>query len=91
MRMAAKAILVAKPNSFNFEDRVLLLDIPAKVGRAHKDDKSDSGNAYFDCKVRKYSSAVQYTTLTLLRQGSYGLILDWTWFMAFVKSSKKFQ
>lgn len=36
---AARAILVSKVNSHAFEDRVLLLDVPAKVGRAHKDDQ----------------------------------------------------
>ena len=49
--MAAKAILVAKNNSFHFEDRVLELSSPVRIGRSHKDDKSDSGNAIFDCKV----------------------------------------
>ena len=37
--MSAKAILVAKLNSLQFEDRVLLLDVPAKIGRSHKDDQ----------------------------------------------------
>jgi len=27
------------------------LDVPAKVGRAHKEDKADASNGYFDCKV----------------------------------------
>ena len=37
--MSAKAILVGKLNSHPFEDRVLLLDIPVKIGRCHKDDQ----------------------------------------------------
>lgn len=37
--MAAKAILSAKPNSFPFEDRVIVLEVPAKIGRSHKDDQ----------------------------------------------------
>ena len=37
--MCAKAILVAKLNSLQFEDRVLLLDVPAKIGRSHKDEQ----------------------------------------------------
>ena len=51
--MAAKAILAPKPNSFQFEDRVLELGGGAavRVGRAHKEDKADSDNGYFDCKV----------------------------------------
>ena len=49
--MSARAFLTARPNSFVFEDRLLVLDQPAKVGRSHKDDRSDSGNCFFDCKV----------------------------------------
>ena len=51
--MAAKAILAPKPNSFQFEDRVLELGGGAavRIGRAHKEDKADSDNGYFDCKV----------------------------------------
>ena len=51
--MAAKVILAPKPNSFQFEDRVLELGGGAavRVGRAHKEDKADSDNGYFDCKV----------------------------------------
>ena len=37
--MSAKALLVGKLNSFPFEDRVLLLDVPVKIGRSHKDDQ----------------------------------------------------
>ena len=37
--MSAKAVLVAKINSNPFEDRVLLLDVPVKIGRSHKDDQ----------------------------------------------------
>ena len=49
--MSAKAILTARPNSFRFSDRVIDLDVPIKIGRAFKNEKSDSSNAYFDCKV----------------------------------------
>ena len=49
--MAARAFLTARPNSFTFEDRLLVLDSPAKVGRSHKEDRSESGNCFFDCKV----------------------------------------
>ena len=37
--MTARAIFTSKVNSHPFDDRVLLLDVPAKVGRAHKDDQ----------------------------------------------------
>ena len=50
-KMPAKAILTARPNSFKFSDRVIDLDVPIKIGRAFKNEKSDSSNAYFDCKV----------------------------------------
>lgn len=49
--MSARAFLTARPNSFAFEDRLLVLDAPIKVGRSHKEDRSDSGNCFFDCKV----------------------------------------
>ena len=42
--MTAKAILVPKSNSYQFEDRVLELNSPIRIGRSHKDDKPDSGN-----------------------------------------------
>ena len=37
--MTARVILVSKVNSHPFDDRVLLLDVPSKIGRAHKDDQ----------------------------------------------------
>ena len=49
--MSAKAILTARPNAFKFSDRVIDLEVPIKIGRAFKNEKSDSNNAYFDCKV----------------------------------------
>jgi len=49
--MTPRAFLTPKPNSFHFEDRLLELNSPAKIGRSHKDDRSESGNGYFDCKV----------------------------------------
>ena len=39
IKMSAKALFVAKLNSHPFEDRVLLLDIPVKIGRSHRDDQ----------------------------------------------------
>jgi hypothetical protein len=37
--MSAKVILSAKPLSQPFEDRSILLDVPAKIGRSHKEDQ----------------------------------------------------
>eukprot|EP00090_Calanus_glacialis_P001102 TRINITY_DN10775_c0_g1_i5.p1 TRINITY_DN10775_c0_g1~~TRINITY_DN10775_c0_g1_i5.p1 ORF type:complete len:650 (-),score=199.32 TRINITY_DN10775_c0_g1_i5:285-2234(-) len=56
--MSAKAILTARPNSFRFSDRVIDLDVPIKIGRAFKNEKSDSSNAYFDCKVLSKAHAL---------------------------------
>ena len=56
--MTAKAILVPKSNSYQFEDRVLELNSPIRIGRSHKDDKPDSGNGYFDCKVLSRNHAM---------------------------------
>jgi len=50
--------LTARPNSFKFSDRVIDLDIPIKIGRAFKNEKSDSNNAYFDCKVLSKAHAL---------------------------------
>ena len=51
--MSAKAILTPRPNSFKFIDRIIDLDIPTKIGRAFKNEKSDNSNGYFDCKVNQ--------------------------------------
>ena len=56
--MAAKAILAPKQNSFQFEDRLLELSSPVRIGRSHKEDKADSGNGFFDCKVLSRNHAM---------------------------------
>jgi len=56
--MSARAILSPKVNSLQFDDRVLLLDVPAKIGRSHKDDQADSSNGFFDCKVLSRAQAM---------------------------------
>ena len=38
-KMTARAILTSKVNSHPFDDRVVLLDVPVKIGRAHKDEQ----------------------------------------------------
>ena len=65
-KMTAKAILKARPGTFRFSDRVIDLEVktdttlknsmtnrqvPCKIGRAFKNDKSESTNGFFDCKV----------------------------------------
>jgi len=47
----ATVLITAKPNHHAFEDRAIVLDVPAKIGRSHKNDQPDSSNAFFDCKV----------------------------------------
>ena len=54
--MTARAIFTSKVNSHPFDDRVLLLDVPAKVGRAHKDDQV-SFFSYFILIPMPYPSA----------------------------------
>ena len=49
--MAAKAILTPKSSSSLFEDRCLTLTDSARIGRSHKEDRSDSSNGVFECKV----------------------------------------
>lgn len=38
-KMTARIILSCKVNSHPFDDRVLLLDVPVKIGRAHKEEQ----------------------------------------------------
>ena len=56
--MAAKAILTPKPSSSLFEDRCLQLSSSARIGRSHKEDRSDSGNGVFECKVLSRNHAL---------------------------------
>lgn len=48
---AAKAILICRPNSHQFQDRTLTLNQPVKVGRSVAKAKPTRNNAIFDCKV----------------------------------------
>ncbi|CAB4065716.1 unnamed protein product [Lepeophtheirus salmonis] len=48
----------SKLTSYPFEDRLLLLDIPAKLGRSHKEGIAASNNGYFDCKVLSRQHAI---------------------------------
>jgi len=56
--MSPKAILSARPGAFKFSDRVINLEVPCKIGRAFKNDKSESTNGYFDCKVLSKAHAL---------------------------------
>uniref|UniRef100_A0A0K2V9X4 Putative LOC100881837 [Megachile rotundata] n=1 Tax=Lepeophtheirus salmonis TaxID=72036 RepID=A0A0K2V9X4_LEPSM len=58
MSLSAKAVLTPKLTSYPFEDRLLLLDIPAKIGRSHKEGIAASNNGYFDCKVLSRQHAI---------------------------------
>lgn len=49
--MCAKAVLICRPNSHPFQDRILCLDQPVKVGRSVARAKAAVNNAIFDCKV----------------------------------------
>ena len=53
MGSSARAILTAKVNSHPFDDRVLLLDVPCKIGRAHKEDQvlEIVANIFRYCKI----------------------------------------
>lgn len=68
-KMSAKAILVPKINSFQFDDKILTLDVPAKIGRSHKDDRAESGNGFFDSKVLSKQHA-----LILYEEGKFFLM-----------------
>ena len=38
---SAKVILSGRPNSFSFDDRVIFMDVPVKIGRSHKEEQVD--------------------------------------------------
>ena len=56
---APRASLLCRPNSHPFQDRLLGLDQPVKVGRSVARARPTQTNAIFDCKVR----AVRYEIL----------------------------
>jgi hypothetical protein len=43
MAGSARAVLAPRPNSFKFNDKVLLLDIPAKLGEKNSPNKLKTG------------------------------------------------
>ena len=47
----ARASLICRPNSHPFQDRMLGLDQPVKVGRSVARARPLNTNAIFDCKV----------------------------------------
>ena len=49
---APRASLLCRPNSHPFQDRMLSLDQPVKVGRSVARARPVQTNAIFDCKVR---------------------------------------
>jgi len=53
-----KASLICRPNSHPFQDRVLQLDQPIKVGRSVARARPVSNNAIFDCKVLSRNHAL---------------------------------
>lgn len=67
--MSPKAIFAARPGTFKFSDRVVDLEVPCKIGRAFKNDKSESTNGYFDCKVLSKAHA-----LLLCEDGKFFLL-----------------
>ena len=68
--MAARALLTPKSSSSLFEDRCVDLASPARVGRSHKDDRSDSSNGIFECKVLSRNHA-----LLVFEEGKF-LVVD---------------
>jgi len=56
--MAGRIVLYREAGSVKFNDRVLTLSgEPAKVGRASKEERPDTSNAVFDCKVLSKTQA----------------------------------
>ena len=56
-RMASKIILTSEPGSAKFTDRVLILEQnEVRVSRSSTEEKPDTYNAVFDCRVDDPSS-----------------------------------
>ena len=57
MEEPGKIILVAEGNSSKFNDKVLVMNDgdTVKVSRSNSEDKPDTRNAVFDCRVSSYS------------------------------------
>lgn len=54
----ARAELHCRPNSYHFQERVLILQQPAKVGRSVARARAAHDNAIFDCKVLSRHHAI---------------------------------
>ena len=66
-----RASLICRPNSHPFQDRMLGLDQPVKVGRSVARARPLNTNAIFDCKVRKDAlSTLLPPSIINLYQGS---------------------
>ena len=60
-RMSSKIILTSEPGSAKFSDRVLILGQgEVRVARSSTEDKPDTYNAVFDCRVGDYSQSTEY-------------------------------
>ncbi|XP_069693764.1 sarcolemmal membrane-associated protein isoform X2 [Periplaneta americana] len=57
-KMAAKAVLICRPNSHPFQERSLTLDQPVKIGRSVARARAAPNNAIFDCKVLSRNHAL---------------------------------
>nr|CAD7198669.1 unnamed protein product [Timema douglasi] len=57
-KMTAKAVLICRPNSHPFQERVLSLEQPIKVGRSVARARASPNNAIFDCKVLSRNHAL---------------------------------
>lgn len=51
VEMSARAVLICHANSHPFQERTLILNTPAKVGRSVARARPATNNAIFDCKV----------------------------------------
>ena len=64
--MAAKIVITKEPNSGKFTDRVLTLSSePVLVSRASREQRSETSNAVFDCKVLSRKHLFYFLTYTL--------------------------
>ncbi|XP_049846371.1 sarcolemmal membrane-associated protein isoform X7 [Schistocerca gregaria] len=57
-KMAARAVLICRPNSHPFQERSLVLDQPVKIGRSVARARAAQNNAIFDCKVLSRNHAL---------------------------------
>ena len=79
--MAVKIVITKEPNSAKFTDRVLTLSSdPVLVSRSSREQRSETSNAVFDCKVlcMKHFFSYFYSTEGSVQTSCHVQCLQWS-------------